>query len=475
MSNYQIQLPDKTLSISSEMLLKYDKMGPRYTSYPTAPIWTADFSQQEWKNAVSKSNAKGEDLSLYFHIPFCRSACNYCACNFVVSPNNAIAEPYLLALENEIKSVAKYLDAKRKVSQLHYGGGTPTFLNTAQLQKLYDLIQGSFNLSQAADAEISIEIDPRVTSREQLALLRKLGFNRVSMGVQDFDTQVQEAVNRVQSFEMVKALVEDCHELGYESVNFDLIYGLPLQTLDSFKNTLDKVLELSPDRIALFNYAHLPSLRPFQKAHIKESDLPTRDTKLQIFCESMKSFTQSGYEYIGMDHFAKKQDELTLAKSKRTLHRNFQGYTTKAGLDLLGFGMTSISSISNAYSQNEKKLNRYLEFFKTERHDSEDLLPIEKGLTCSMDDMIRRDVIAKLLCHEVLYFAEVSSAYGIDFAKYFASELAALPGFVDDGLLELHPDKIRITALGKIFMRNIAMVFDTYLKKSSNMLFSRTV
>ncbi|MDX1921270.1 MAG: oxygen-independent coproporphyrinogen III oxidase [Candidatus Caenarcaniphilales bacterium] len=474
MTDYIIELPNEKLTISSELLAKYDKMGPRYTSYPTAPIWSGDFKTKDWLEAIERSNQSQKDISLYFHIPFCRTACYYCACNFVVSPRSENSEPYMQALYREIEAVGQKVDKTRKVKQIHYGGGTPTFLNLEQLEMLFSKIKENFNVDFSDDSEISIEIDPRVTSFEQLTLLKKLGFNRVSLGVQDFNPQVQEAVNRIQSYEMVEALVNHCRELGYESINFDLIYGLPLQTVESFKETLDKVIKLSPDRIALFNYAHLPSLRPFQKAHIVESQLPLRDTKLLIFCEAMKEFSQNGYEYIGMDHFAKHQDELSVARQERTLHRNFQGYTTKAGLDLIGMGMTSIGSIDNTFTQNEKKLNKYLEFFN-ENYTAEKLVPIEKGYVCNQDDLLRRAVISKLLCHGVLLFGEIEKEFSVNFTHYFADELRQLPDLENDGLIKITDKKVEVTSLGRIFLRNIAMVFDIYLKSSKNVLFSRTV
>jgi oxygen-independent coproporphyrinogen-3 oxidase len=472
MTSYIIQLPGQTLEISPELLAKYDKVGPRYTSYPTAPEWSSEFASQSWQQAIERSNQEQKDVSLYFHIPFCRSACYYCACNIVISPKSLMSEPYLAALKQEIVSVASLIDKKRKVKQLHFGGGTPTFLTAPQLKDLFETIKENFNLDYSEDSEYSIEIDPRVTSFEQLKLLRELGFNRVSLGVQDFDPVVQEAVNRIQSFEMIDEMLKYCRELGFESINFDLIYGLPFQTLESFKQTIQKVILLSPDRIALFNYAHLPSLRPFQKANIKEADLPSRDTKLLIFSEAMKQFSAAGYEFIGMDHFAKSNDELCKARRERTLHRNFQGYTTKAGCDLIGLGMTSISSINNTYSQNEKKLNRYVDFFKA---SDAKFAPLEKGFELSQEDLLRREVISRILCHGVLVFAEIDEMFSLSFKEHFAKELIELAELEKDGLLRLSDSRLEVTSLGRIFLRNIGMVFDEYLQKNRNRLFSRTV
>ncbi|MDJ0625800.1 MAG: oxygen-independent coproporphyrinogen III oxidase [Candidatus Caenarcaniphilales bacterium] len=474
MTNYKINLPEESLIITSELLSKYDKAGPRYTSYPTAPEWDTNFSTDSWKKAIDRSNKLETDLSLYFHIPFCRSACYYCACNFVVSPESKSSEPYLQALYREISSIGELIDKNRQVSQVHFGGGTPTFLNCEQLERTFEQIKSSFNISFSAESEISIEIDPRVTSYEQLRLLKKLGFNRVSMGIQDFNLKVQESVNRIQSFEMVSEMLQYCRELGFQSINFDLIYGLPYQTVESFKETIDKVIQISPDRIALFNYAHLPTLRPFQKAHIDETKLPNRDIKFLIFCEATKAFCANGYEYIGMDHFAKVDDELCLARKDRSLHRNFQGYTTKAGCDLIGMGMTSISSINSVYSQNEKKLNKYTEFF-SENYESKNLIPIEKGYESNEQDLLRRSIINKLLCHGVVIFKEIENEFSISFAKYFQKELTQLQELQNDGLVELRSNGIYVTNLGRIFLRNIAMPFDSYLGKTSSKLFSRTV
>jgi oxygen-independent coproporphyrinogen-3 oxidase len=471
---FEINLGNSIYNIPASLLAKYDKVGPRYTSYPTAPEWRDDFSVQSWESAVNRSNEKQNDVSLYFHLPFCKSACYYCACNFVVSPQNTLSETYIEALSREIKMVGSKIDKSRKVKQLHFGGGTPTYISLELLEKLYSNIQSNFNLSGADDAEFSIEIDPRVTSREHLKLLRELGFTRVSMGIQDFNDDVQKAVNRIQSFELVKGMIDYCRELGFQSVNFDLIYGLPLQTHYSFEETLNKVVSLSPDRVALFNYAHLPSLRPFQKAHIIESQLPPREEKFLIFCSALKIFGDSGYEYIGMDHFAKKDDELCIARADRTLHRNFQGYTTKAGCDLYGMGMTSISSIDNVYSQNEKRLNKYLEFFD-ETYNPSSILPIEKGIESSPDDLLRRDVISRLLCHGLVNFSEIEDNYKISFKEYFPSELAELKSYEQDGIVRVTDEQIQVETLGRIFLRNIVMPFDKYLKGTSNKLFSRTV
>ena len=453
-----------------DLLDKYDKVGPRYTSYPTAPEWKSDFDFTIWQETVKSNKDKPQEISLYLHIPFCKSACYYCACNIVISPHGDLTEPYLAAIKQEINLLKVNLGEQVKVKQLHFGGGTPTYLSISQFTDLMHCIKSNFELDLSP--ELSIEIDPRVTSFEQLTALRQMGFNRLSMGVQDFTPEVQIAVNRRQSYKEVQEMCAYCQELGYESLNFDLIYGLPLQNLVSFEQTLEQVLRISPDRIALFNYAHLPSLRPFQKAYIKENDLPERQTKVAIFLQALQILQEAGYEFIGMDHFAKKNDELCLARQNRTLHRNFQGYTTKAGLQLFGLGMTSISSIGNIYSQNQKKLNRYLEHFSKPNTTE---LPLEKGIKLSKEDVLRRAIINKILCHGVLIFGEIQEEFDLDFTQYFARELQDLQVLAKDGLLTITPQKIEISSVGRIFLRNIAMTFDLYLRAGHPKLFSRTI
>ncbi|MDX1917880.1 MAG: oxygen-independent coproporphyrinogen III oxidase [Candidatus Caenarcaniphilales bacterium] len=474
MNTYIFQIAGESIRLSSELLHKYDKVGPRYTSYPTAPEWQTSFSMKDWQEAVDRSNQIANSLSLYFHIPFCHSACYYCACNFVVSPHNQLADPYLAALDREISFLGKKIATGRTVKQIHLGGGTPTYLSAEQILDLIRSIKLSFDLSPSPDQEWSIEVDPRVTCTEQLSKLYAAGFNRVSLGVQDFNLEVQKAVNRIQSFEMVQSMLSDCRRIGYQSINFDLIYGLPHQTLETFRETIQQVIALNPDRIALFSYAHLPSLRPFQKAYIDESAMPAPEDKLQLFAEALQALSLADYEYIGLDHFAKPGDELCQARRQRSLQRNFQGYTTHAGLDLFGLGMTSISSFDGAYAQNEKRLNRYLEFFADD-HQEISGLPLEKGFILSPDDFIRRDVIGRLLCHGILEIAEIEAKYQINFRTYFEPELEGIQILQNDELVILEADRLKVTMLGRIFLRNIGMVFDKYLRLNRNRIFSRTV
>ncbi len=464
--NLNFSLRGEPVSVSEDFLRKYDQMIPRYTSYPTAPEWQSTFPTSQWEQALAEST---EELSIYIHIPFCQAACYYCACNFVVNPRGLRVDEYLQALDQEFGFVSKRLRAGQKVRQLHLGGGTPTFLTCQQIQNLWDILKRHFSFSE--QAELGIEVDPRVTSPEQLTLLRSLGFNRLSLGVQDFDPAVQQAVNRIQSVEMIGSLLGVARQLGYASVNFDLIYGLPGQSLESFQQTIKEVIALSPDRIALFNYAHLPSLRPFQKAHIDESALPAGALKFAIFVAALESLTAAGYEYIGLDHFAKPADELCLAQKAGRLHRNFQGYTTEAGCDLLGFGLSSISSFGGIYTQNEKKLGPYLDYYKL---PGKLIPPFEKGCKLTPEDLIRRELIGEILCHGELHYKLASDKYKLDFEQYFALELAGMKDLETDGLLELTETGFKVKALGRIFLRNVAARFDAYLAKN-NRLFSRSL
>jgi len=457
------------------LIHKYDKIAPRYTSYPTAPEWSKDFDFGDWQETVQ---ADQSDLSLYFHIPFCKAACSYCACNIVVNPRRLLVEPYLQALYTEIDFVSQRISPEQQVRQLHFGGGTPTYLEIGEFECLLGRIRKNFSLDDSQEREFSIEIDPRVTSKEQLKYLYDWGFNRLSLGVQDFTPQVQQAVNRIQDYDTVSEMVNYARELGFESINFDLIYGLPHQTPETFRQTIEQVLTLKPARIALFSYAHLPSLRPFQKAYIDEKALPTPQDKLTIFLQALEHLQEAGYEYIGLDHFALEEDELCIARHQKTLHRNFQGYTTKAGLSLISMGITSISSIDNIYSQNSKNLKDYIEHFK----DGAEILPLEKGIKLKEEDVLRREIISQILCHGEVDFVEIERRFGDDvgdFGEYFAEELADLQEMIEDGLVSLTKQNLEVTELGRVFLRNIASVFDAYLRESSSQgqhrIFSRTV
>jgi len=456
------------LEVSEEFLAKYNRPGPRYTSYPTAPVWDDKFHQADLEEFLHNAESAATPVSLYMHLPFCESLCLFCACNVVIQKDKKAAIPYLESLKAEINHVSQFVSRQREVVQFHWGGGTPTYLSPAQLQDLFGHTRERFSF--AANAEIGIEVDPRVTTQEHLATLRKLGFNRLSMGIQDFTPEVQKAINRVQPFELTRDLIVEARRLGFDSVNVDLIYGLPYQTAASFAETIDKVLELNPDRIAMFSYAHVPWLRKQQGAF--QGHLPEGMEKFHIFKTGVRKFTDAGYLYIGVDHFARSGDELAVAQTNRTLHRNFQGYTTKAGADLYGMGVSAISSVGEAYAQNDRALATY------QSAVAERGLATMRGYRLNYDDLLRREVITRLLCHTVVRKREIENTFQIRFDDYFHAELAELRAMRDDGLVLLSDDEIRVTPLGRIFIRNLAMPFDRYLreqKMDSRPLFSKTL
>jgi len=415
-----------------------------------------------------EANAAGSPVSLYMHIPFCESLCLFCACNVIINKNKAVAPPYLGVLKQEIARVSQSVSRKREVVQLHWGGGTPTYLTPPQIEELFSYTRELFTF--ADDAEIGIEVDPRVTNRAHLEMLRKLGFNRLSMGVQDFHPEVQQAINRIQPYEMTRDLIGNARELGFDSINVDLIYGLPYQSPERFAHTVDQIISLAPDRIALFSYAHVPWLKKQQGAFA--AHLPEGMQKFDIFRTGLTKFLDGGYLYIGMDHFAKPGDELAVAQQNRTLHRNFQGYTTKAGADLYGMGVTAISGIQNAYAQNHRDLPSW------EAAVAARGIATMRGYRLSEDDRLRRAVISRLLCHTVILKDEISREFGIDFDSYFADSLRKLTEARQDGLLTETSSELRATWLGRIFIRNLAMAFDPYLDKQqldSKPLFSKTL
>src|ERR1700689_1218830 len=454
--------------ISDAILEKYNRPGPRYTSYPTAPVWKDDFGPEDLESFYARAENDSTPLSLYMHLPFCESLCLFCACNVSIQKDKSVAIPYLAALKLEIEHVAGLVSKKRPVIQFHWGGGTPTYLTPAQMEDLFGHARERFAFQ--SDAEIGIEVDPRVTSRAHLESLRRLGFNRLSMGIQDFQPKVQETIRRVQPYEMTRDLIVASRGLGFESLSVDLIYGLPYQTAASFQATIDQVLTLAPDRVAMFSYAHVPWLRKQQGAF--QAHLPEGRDKFQIFRAGLEGFLGAGYVYIGMDHFALPTDELAVAQRNRTLHRNFQGYTTKAGADLYGMGVSAISSIGSAYAQNRREIPVYQE------EASSRGLATFRGYRLSDDDRLRRAVIGRLLCHTVIPKHEVESEFGISFDEYFAPELTRLADLAADGLVILDGDEIRVTPLGRIFIRNVAMVFDRYIeeqKMDQKPLFSKTL
>ncbi len=463
-----INMRGETLNVTPEILDRYNVPGPRYTSYPTAPEWVDTFGSGDYDRTVRESNAAHPPapISLYMHLPFCERLCLFCGCNVVINKNHDVSHPYLEKLKWEISQIADRLDRARPVVQLHWGGGTPTYLSAAQLEDLFGHIRERFTF--APDAELGIEVDPRVTNEEQTRTLRRLGFNRISMGIQDFTPIVQQTVRRVQPYEQTKALFDLCRALGFESINIDLIYGLPHQTPETFVDSVDKVIGMGPDRVAMFSYAHVPWLKKQQGSFAKF--IPQGMDKFQIFRSGIERFTWAGYTYIGMDHFARTDDELCAAQRDRTLHRNFQGYTTKAGADLFGVGVSSISGVGRAYAQNFRDLENYYSAVDQSR------LPTMRGIQLDEDDVIRRAVISRILCHCVLHKQEIEEEFNLSFEDYFADELARLKPLASDGLVTLEPKTISVTSLGRIFIRNVGMVFDKYLlKPKARPVYSKTL
>jgi oxygen-independent coproporphyrinogen III oxidase len=463
-----LQRMREELRVSEEFLARYNRPGPRYTSYPTAPVWNDAFGPGDLEKVHEEAERARTPVSLYMHIPFCESLCLFCACNVIIQKNKDVAPPYLGVLKRELERVSRSVSRERQVVQFHWGGGTPTYLTPAQIEDLFGATREHFTFAE--DAEVGIEVDPRVTSREHLETLRRLGFNRLSMGIQDFHPEVQKTINRIQPFELTRDLLLAARELGFDSVNVDLIYGLPYQTPERFAHTVDEILELAPDRVALFSYAHVPWLKKQQGAFA--AHLPEGMQKFEIFRTGLMKFLEAGYLYIGMDHFAKPGDELAIAQQNRTLHRNFQGYTTKAGADLYGMGVTAISGIQNAYAQNQRELAAW------EKAVAERGIATMRGYHLSEDDRLRRAVISRLLCHTVVVKEEIAREFGIDFNDYFAEELRRLEPSREDGLVSIESNEIRTTWLGRIFIRNLAMVFDPHLEKqqlAAKPLFSKTL
>jgi len=440
-----------------QLIKRYDKAGPRYTSYPTAVQFSAEYTADTYKAFAEKSNQSKKDLSLYFHIPFCDTVCFYCGCNKVVTKDRSKAAPYLERVFKEIEMQAKLFDPSRKVNQLHWGGGTPTFISHDEMRQLMAVTRKHFNLHDDDSGEYSIEIDPREVSRESIKLLRELGFNRMSLGVQDFNPAVQKAVNRIQSREQTLAALTAAREENFKSISVDLIYGLPLQTVESFDSTLDELIEISPDRVSVFNYAHLPERFKPQR-RINEDELPPASVKLEIFKHCMEKLTNAGYVYIGMDHFAKPTDELTIAQKNGELYRNFQGYATHADCDLIGIGITSIGTIANSFAQNVRTMDEYYE-----RIDKGELA-VFRGVEIDNDDLIRREAIMQLICHFNMKFAAIEKHFNINFKDYFANELERFKVMVDDGLIVMDDESIEVTSKGRLLIRNICMVFDRYIK-----------
>lgn len=457
-------------NIDVEVLRKVDKPGPRYTSYPTAPLFSPDFTWRDFIEEIKRTNQNDgkADLSLYLHLPFCDTLCYFCGCTMIVTRSRERIKEYNEYLKREIDLVTQHLSDERVVTQLHWGGGTPSYLDPDEIHDLAIHLRKNFRYDR--NIEAGVEIDPRGLTYEHMSALREAGFNRVSMGVQDFNPKVQEAVNRIQPEDITRQTVEWSRQLGFSSINLDLIYGLPFQTVASFNDTVDKIIDISPERIAVFNYAHVPWLKKHQNL-IKPEYLPTPDQKLEILKSTMEKLGEAGYWYVGMDHFAKPDDELAIAQRNKTLYRNFQGYSTKAGCDLYGFGMSSISQFNEIYAQNEKTLKEYYNAIDEGR------LATFQGYRMTPDDHIRKFVITRLMCDFELDSKIVEEKFGIEFDKYFEDSLIKLSDFMHDGFIKKESGRYTISPNGRLIVRTIAMCFDAYIDSlvKEKPIFSRTV
>ncbi|RZA20230.1 MAG: oxygen-independent coproporphyrinogen III oxidase [Lysobacteraceae bacterium] len=463
----------QTITFNADLLRRYDRPGPRYTSYPTAPQFHAGFGEAQLRAVATASNGDPipRRLSLYVHVPFCASPCFYCGCNRIITRDKARGEAYLARLYREIALTAELFDRDREVIQLHFGGGTPNFLSPGQLHEVVDTLRGHFRFSDAADRDISIELDPRFVDADDIAALAAVGFNRASFGVQDFDPAVQAAVNRIQSVEQTRAVVDACRAHGFRSVNVDLIYGLPNQSPEGFARTLDTVADMRPDRVAVYGYAHMPHLFKPQK-QLDASLLPSSETRLALLQLAIEKLTAAGYLYIGMDHFALPDDELALAQARGSLHRNFMGYTTHADSDLVGLGVSAISHIGDSFSQNPRDLPSWQAALDEGR------LPVFRGMRLDPDDVLRADLIQQLMCAGEIPMAALERRHGIDFADYFADALERLAPLVEDGLVRIDAQRIVATSRGRLLLRNIAMCFDRYLDQPATVAtprFSRAI
>ena len=455
------------LNVNLDLVRKYNVPGPRYTSYPPATKFTAVLKWPELFEKIALNNRTKRGLSLYFHIPFCETLCWFCGCTTVITSNHGQAQPYLNYLETEVARMATLLDPRREVVQLHWGGGSPTFLHPDEIRRLGEIIRKRFKFS--ADIEAGVEIDPRRLSRDHILALREIGFNRASLGVQDFDPRVQEAIHRIQPRDITQRVLDWARELGFSSVNFDLIYGLPHQTIKSFKETLDAVLEMEPDRLAVFSYAHVPWIKPAQKI-LEQKILPTPEVKLELLKMAVERLTEdSRYIYIGMDHFARPTDELVTAQRNKTLQRNFQGYSTRGNADIYAFGMSAISQTHDVYWQNEKELRSY--YASVDAGNT----PFSRGCILTNEDKIRRETIMRVMCDLSLDYSSMSQKLGIAFKDHFANEIEALAPFEADGLVHCFPGGFEVTETGRLFIRNIAMCFDNTLAAPSDRKFSKTI
>lgn len=450
-----------------ELLKKYDRPGPRYTSYPTAPVWSDAVGTNNYREALKAASAHVDTpLAIYCHIPFCEKRCYYCGCNTCITRNEDSVTEYVRIMEREIELTAELLGDRNIVAQVHFGGGTPTYIGVEGMRRVLDRLDKHFKFVDGC--EKSIEVDPRITTEEHLTYLASRGFNRASLGVQDFDHDVQVAAGRIQSIESVEKVLEICRGLNFKGINFDLIYGLPKQTVESFKKTLDKTIEMSPDRLAVYSFAYLPSVKANQQL-INEADLPSTDEKYGLFAAAIEKFTAAGYRQIGMDHFAKPEDELSLAQSDGRLHRNFMGYTVQSAPEMIGFGMSSIGYVNNGFYQNHSKINSYKDAVK------ETGFAVYRGKQLSQDDLIRQHLITSLMCNFTLDYSSLEKTFDISYAEYFRSENEQLVEFDEDSFLRRSPDRLDISVVGRTFVRNIAMKFDAYLDQQGQTQFSRTI
>ena len=461
---------DNKIVFNKDLIRRYDTFGPRYTSYPTAVQFTTDYDDEDYQRWVKYSNENPipSPLSLYLHIPFCDTICYYCGCSKVITKDKTKAAPYIKLLKQEIKLQGALFAKDRKVTQIHWGGGTPTFLSDEEIKEIIDCIGENFNVEDNNEVEFGIEVDPRTVDQQRLKSLSEMGFNRISFGVQDFDPAVQEAVNRVQSTDEIKQHIDDARNFGFKSINIDLMYGLPKQTVASFTETLDTTITLNPDRLAVYNYAHLPEMFKPQR-RINEDELPSAEEKLNILQLCIDKLHNAGYVYIGMDHFAKKTDDLVTAQQEGSLQRNFQGYSTHADCDMIAMGITAISQVGDNYGQNVRTIEEYESYLKQNK------IPIFRGIELEADDVLRREVINQLMCNNSLDIEQLEKRWRIDFKSYFKTSLEGLQQMADDDLLKISDTKLSITATGRLLARSICMQFDRYLQEQSNKRFSKVI
>ena len=455
------------MKVDLDLIRKYNVPGPRYTSYPPATHFTDEVDKGALMESIRKNNETQRDLSLYYHLPFCESLCWFCGCTTVITKDHSRSENYLNHIDREMDLMREHLNPDRKVVQVHLGGGTPTFLQPDELRRLGNHIRERFQFGERVEA--GAEIDPRRITRDTIQALKDAGFNRASMGVQDHNPEVQKAIHRIQPYEMTRQAIDWLRECDFESLNVDLIYGLPYQTVDSFEKTLEDTLKLQPDRLAVFSYAHVPWIKPAQKILQERMELPSPETKLELLKLTIEKLTSEGYVYIGMDHFAKEDDELTVAQRTKTLQRNFQGYSTQEGVDIYAFGMSSISQSQDAYWQNLKELPDYCASV------DEGKLPIQRGYILTEDDHLRRRTIMRLMCDLELDYANMSELLGLDFSSTYARELDSLKNMEEDGLIHKSATGLTVTELGRLLIRNIAMRFDGYQNERKEGRFSKTI